>query len=538
MHSKCPMLTLLAGVLAIGCTGHIGEVEGHGRGGTVDPGRLADYLGVGASGLHRLTRVEYDNTLRDLLGDTTRSGFANLPEDTADPFDNDYTTQQVSGALIDAAETMAQDASARALANPVERALLVPCVPQGPSDAACMRQFIAQFGRRALRRTMQEDDLARYLALQSFAVEAQDFFVGVDLVIRAMLQDPEFLYRVEIGTPVAGSPGVFKLSAFEIATRLSYFVLGTTPPDSLLDLAEAGELDSIEDRRAAVNTLLTDRRARDRIDYFHALWLSYAKLPHPPDLTAAMRAESGALVTRVVFDQPSDYFDLFRSQETFLNDFLADHYGLPLPGSTTGAWVSYGSSPRRGILSHGSVLSAGAKFEDTSPTLRGIFVRTRLLCETIPPPPPNVQVDKPPTEGTSHCKVDRYASHANVGSCHACHQRTDPVGFGLEAYDRTGAFRTHDDGAPDCPISGDGELVGVGTFNGPAGLGQLLIDSGGLEACVVKQLYRYAMGRRELPADQPTLDLLTGLFRQKTRSFDELILDTVSSAAFVHRTEE
>jgi hypothetical protein len=251
-----------------------------------------------------------------------------------------------------------------------------------------------------------------------------------------------------------------------------------------------------------------------------------------------MRSESAQLVFRVVFDKKSDYFDLFRSQDTFVNDFLADHYGLPRPGSATGTWVGYGASPRRGILSHGSVLSAGAKFEDTSPTLRGIFVRTRLLCETIPPPPPNVQVDKPPEGGASHCKADRYASHANVGSCRACHQRTDPVGFGLEAYDRTGAFRTHDNGAADCPISGDGELVDVGKFNGPAALGDLLISSGGLEACVVKQLYRYAMGRRELDADRPTLDLLTALFRQKTRSFDGLILDTVSSAAFVHRTEE
>jgi hypothetical protein len=149
-----------------------------------------------------------------------------------------------------------------------------------------------------------------------------------------------------------------------------------------------------------------------------------------------------------------------------------------------------------------------------------------------------VQVDKPPEGGASHCKVDRYASHANVGSCHACHQRTDPVGFGLEAYDRTGAFRTHDKDAADCPISGDGELVGIGKFNGPAGLANLLVGSGTLETCVSTQLYRYAMGRRELPADQGTLDLLSGLFRQKTRSFEELILDTVSSAAFVHRTEE
>jgi hypothetical protein len=284
--------------------------------------------------------------------------------------------------------------------------------------------------------------------------------------------------------------------------------------------------------------LLSDRNARDRIDYFHALWLGYHQLPHPADLTSAMRAESAALVARVTANPTSDYFDLFRSEETQVNDLLADHYGLPRPGSTTGAWVTYGSNPRRGILSHGSVLSAGAKFDDTSPTLRGVFVRTRLLCETIPPPPPTVNTDKPPVSSTSNCKADRYSSHANVGSCYSCHQLTDPIGFGLEAYDRTGAFRTHDKGAAECLISGEGELAGTGKFNGPAGLANMLMSSGKLEACVVRQLYRYAMGRRELPEDQATLDLLSALFRQKARSFEELVLDTVASAAFVNRTEE
>ncbi len=149
-----------------------------------------------------------------------------------------------------------------------------------------------------------------------------------------------------------------------------------------------------------------------------------------------------------------------------------------------------------------------------------------------------MNTDKPPEGSGNNCKIDRYASHANVGSCHACHQLTDPIGFGLEAYDRTGAFRTHDKNAPQCAISGEGELAGTGKFNGPAGLASMLMSSGKLEACIVTQLYRYAMGRRELPADQATIDLLGALFRQKARSFEELVLDTVSSGAFANRTEE
>jgi hypothetical protein len=321
------------------CTGKIADSGGNpGTPGTTvppggsgdgggDPGKVGDYTGVGPNGMRRLTRVEYDNTVRDLLGDNSRSGFAKLPEDATDPFDNDYKTQQVSGALIESAETLAQEASARVLADPTKRATLVPCTPQGPSDPTCMRSFISRFGRRALRRTMQETDVQRYLAFQDFAVEAQDFWVGVDLVVRAMLQDPEFLYRIEMGTPVSGKAGVFRLNPFEIATRLSYFVVGTAPSDALLDAAENGGLDSLDARRAAAKMLLADGKARDRIDYFHALWLGYHQLPHPADLTSAMRAESAALVQRVTANPASDYFDLFRSEETMVNDLLADRPG-------------------------------------------------------------------------------------------------------------------------------------------------------------------------------------------------------------------
>src|SRR5262249_49932592 len=176
---------------------------------------------------------EYDYTLRHFLQDTTRSGFAKLPEDVNDPFDNDYHTQQpASAALVEAAETLAQDAAARALANTAVRDSIVPCKPTGAGDAACLKQFVTQFGRNGLRRPLSADEVNRYLTLQQYATEENDFYIGVDLVLRALLQDVEFLYRGEVGTPATGVPGVFKLSHYEMATRLSYFLLGTTPPDA------------------------------------------------------------------------------------------------------------------------------------------------------------------------------------------------------------------------------------------------------------------------------------------------------------------
>jgi hypothetical protein len=183
------------------------------------------------------------------------------------------------------------------------------------------------------------------------------------------------------------------------------------------------------------------------------------------------------------------------------------------------------------------LLAAGAKFDDTSPTLRGVFVRNRLLCQTISPPPPTVAVDKPPAATTSTCKVDRYAAHRS-GGCAECHNLTDPIGFGLENYDRTGAYRATDKDDASCHISGDGEVTGLGKFNGPAELGELIAGAGNLESCVVTQLYRMALGRRESGADGPTLAKLTDAFKTSGRAFDKLLVDVVADPAFVHRQLE
>ena len=522
------MIALVSG--AAGCVGNIGD----------GPKREAVPIdattAVVISGARRLTRVEYDDTLRDLLHDTTRSGSTTLPEDATTPFDNDYTTQLCSGALIEAAEVLADEAAARAVADPSVLEAIVPCAPTGPDDSECLRKFIQTFGRKAFRRPLDDAEIDRYLGLQALAVEAGDFTFGVELVLRVLLQNPSFLYRIEVATPVADAPGVFRLGDYEVATRLSYFLLGTTPTDALLDLAGAGSLHTPEQVGAAAATLLEDPRARAHIERFHALWLGYDKLPSP-DLATDMRQESAALVSRVIFEERSDYLDLFRSEETFVTDALAEHYDLPAPGSTEGAWVAYGSSPRRGILSHGTVLSAFAKFKDTSPTRRGKFVQNRLLCTEIPPPPPNVNVDEPPTSATSNCKADKYAAHA-AGACKSCHGKMDPIGFGLERYDRSGKYREHDEGLPECPIRGDGVLDGVGQFNGPAELAELVISTGKLEPCVVRELYRFAIGRPDDGADEPILEHLTERFQASGNAFDQLLIDLVSSDSFVLRRED
>lgn len=498
---------------------------------------------VGESGARRLSRDEYDNTLRDILRDESRPGFSKLPEDVNDPFDNDYRTQQPSAVLVEAAETLALEAADRLIADPARRDAVVGCTPLSPADTECLRSFVEHFGRLALRRPLEAAEVQRLVAFSDFAVERGDFYAAVKMVVGALLQHPEFLYRVEIGTPVPGRPGVARLNDYEVATRLSYFLWGTTPDDSLLDLAGAGRLSKPEDVRAAAATMLEDPRARARVDRFHALWLGYHQLPHAAELTSAMRKESAALVERIVFDEKRPWTDVLTASETYVDANLAEVYGLEAPASGF-EWMSYsGPGERAGLLSHGSFLSVNGKFGDTSPTQRGKLIRERLLCQTIPPPPPEVNVDEPPVSEASPCKWESYAAHREMGSCAGCHNHMDPVGFGLENFDQTGRWREHDNGLPECTIAGDGQLFGAGPngealpFNGPAQLGSVLLESGAVESCLVKQVFRFAAGRREQAEDMAFLDALDASFSANHR-FDELLLEVVAAESFGYRKEE
>ena len=490
---------------------------------------------VGDAGMRRLTAAEYSATVHDILGVDVDAALL-LPEDWRQPFDNDYTTQNGSQALIDGAELLAADVAELALA-PGLRESTVGCSPAGPTDAACFQEFLTRFGRRALRRPLSDDELARYGTLIAEAEETGVFHDAVDVAIRALLQHPEFLYRIELGTPLDGVPDVFALNDFEVATRLSYMIWGSTPSDTLLDRAEVGGLSSAPNIREAAEEMLLDPRAKARIGRFHALWLGYESLPHGPDLAVAMQAETQALIDRVIFDEALPWQDLLRSNETFVDATLAEHYGLPTP--TTPAWVDYGDTGRRGLLSHGSFLSAMAKVDDSSPTKRGILVRTRLMCQVIPPPPPTVDVDMTePEEGT--CKEDFYREqHLNAPGCVSCHALMDPIGFGLENYDHTGAFREVENDDPSCVISGEGELDGT-PFTWPSELSALLVDSGALNRCVAEQLYRFSMGRTELAElDDAFIDFVVE-HNGSEGDFDfaGLVLAFVSEDAFRYRRNE
>ncbi|HYP91071.1 MAG TPA: DUF1588 domain-containing protein, partial [Polyangiaceae bacterium] len=456
------------------------------------------------------------------------------------PFDNDYTVQSASRALIESLEATAEDIAARAIL-PNNRGKLVPCQPTGPGDAACLRQTIESVGRRLYRRPLSEEQIAAYLTLQSYATEstpgvAHDFYTAVNLVLRSMLQDPEVLYRIETGKPT-GEPGIYALDDYDVASRLSFLLWGSGPDDALLDQAKAGKLADGAARSEAAARLLSDARARQQVERFHSMWLGYRAIPASAELATAFALETNKLIEKVVFDEPSSYLDLFTSAQTYVSGPLAEQYGVSAPVGGKG-WASYVDDKRAGILSHGSVLAAFSKFSDTSPTQRGIFVQTRLLCNKVAPPPANVNVDQPPSDGDKVCKIDRYDEHRKLTSCSSCHSQLDPIGYGLENYDIAGRYRTHDDAHEECVLPDKGELPGVGEFSGPGQLARLLVDDGKLEACFVQQLLSYAVGRELRAEELATRDALLARFKGDGYDLQQLLAKYVADERFTLRQEE
>lgn len=509
-----------------------------GEGGTSDgyepDGELADPDALGPSGLRRLSLAELASTLEMMTrlprGDI-ETMLAVLPGDGSTPFDNDYAEQTPSAPLVEGMLSIAETVADRIVSDPALRDELLGCAPTGPADDACLRTFIARFGRLALRRPLATDEVDELASFISAAEEDGDFDTAVRLVVQALLLDARFLYRVEIGEPVGGDPDLVRLDDFEMASRLAFLLWGSAPDDALLDRAEAGELASPGQVHAAALDLVRDRRGLAQIQRMHALWLGYATMALDPALASSLRRETDELLERVLVER--HWLDAFTSEETWLDQRLADHYGIALPGGAAG-WTEYPDIRRRGILSHGTLLSIGAKFGDTSPTERGKAVWTRLLCNEIPPPPPDIDTGLPPSGGSADaCKTERYDMRTKT-ECASCHGILDSIGFGLENYGPAGEWRTVEPDKPDCSIAGEGELASAGEFAGAGSLGEMLVGTGMLEGCFVRHTVQFAIGRKPDDRDQPMLDALTASFEDDDDAV-AVMLELAASEGFRHR---
>ncbi len=495
-----------------------------------------------AAPMRLLTRVQYDNTVADLLGDASRpSELFDFPkEHLMLGFDNNAEAHRVTPLLVERYLQAAEHLAARAVETRL--AELAPCVDQ--SEPECGRSFVRSFVARAFRRPPSADELGVFDGIFTRFYSSKGYAEGVGAVIETVLQSPQFLYRVDAPTQVGQGLASVPVTGYEMASRLSYLLWNSMPDEELLAAAAANELSTAEQVEARARSMLASPRARAMVADFNRQWLGLDRFDGfvrqsegamSVDVTGDALRESLVRFMDEVYWQAGDLQALFSSPALYVNPALAALLGLDAPADD---FVRVEApETRSGLLTQPGLMALLAHPDQTSPIQRGVFVRELLLCDLLPDPPPSVDQSPPPADpnATTRERVDQLTSGT---TCINCHQRINPIGFAFEAYDQYGRYRTEENGLP-LDLSGeiaaldDPELAGA--FDGATELGQRLATSARVRDCLALHWFRYAMGRAETELDRCSLDQLRTRFRSAEGDLEELLVALTQTDAFRFR---
>ncbi len=518
---------------------------GTGVAGTGGAPATCDGLQADTTPIRLLSQTEMNNTLADLLGDNS-APMTVSPAVGGAGYSNDATALAVSPSLVEQYMSVAETAATNAMAH---RSRFVSCDPVAVGNDVCARQVIQDLGTRAFRRPIDDTEQSALLSIFDQGAMQGGFDAGMTMVVQAILESPDFLYHVEHGTPLSDRPDVEALDDWSIASRLSYFLWDTMPDADLFAAATRGELHTPAQIAAQANRMLDDPRAHAAVRRFVGEWLELDKLDgmmrdpsRYPDwsaaLASAMKQETLDFVERVIFDG-GDVSSLFVSPFTVVNPLLASFYGMPGPTTSGFAEAPLDARHRTGLLTQGSFLAVNAKYDVTSPVERGAFIRRRILCQPLPPPPPGVP--PPPDVPANVTQRQRLEMHRRDPVCASCHNLMDPVGLTFESFDAIGRYRALDtDGLP---VDTSGELSNVqGDVGGPLtdsiDLSNKLARSPDVRSCVAKQWFRDAFGRTETTADACTIADLMDRFEGAHYRLRDLLVAITQLDAFRYRATD
>ena len=520
----------------------VGDVLG------VDPQQLPD--GVPANGrVLRLSYDEYDRVLKELVHlpvDESR----NFPAEQSNlgPYVG-YAGLRVNERLFTELERSAIALAERVVTSPEAYAAVVGCEP---TAAGCRDQFIDGFGLRAFRRPLSATEQARYRAIFERGAEliasGNAFRDGVQVTLQALLQSPKLLYRIEMGDGTSDALGA-RLSGFEVATRLSFMLAGTSPDAQLLAAARDGVLATPEGIATQARRLVAAPAFEERALSFHERWMQIDELgsltkdatafpSFSPALVSSMRAEAERFVRSVTLEGSGTVSALLTSRFGFVDQNLATLYGLQGSYGSELVRVEHApQSPRLGLFTQAAFLAShSSSSSGTSPILRGVFLLRRLACADIPDPPAGAQNQEPATQPATEIRTTRdyFSWKTSMAACAGCHNLINPTGFAFEEFDGLGQWRQTDRGAPVDATGklrlGDEELA----FSGASELLQALAEAPQVQACYAKNWLQFAYGRRDDQADLRALGLAAQRLKAGTFSIRDLAVTLTERPAFNH----
>ena len=496
--------------------------------------------------LRLLSEAQYRSVLADLFGDTITVG------GSFDPLvrTNGLMTVGASRAHITPAGLEQFDRMARSIAAQVlsadNREIFVPCRPAVPTapDEACSRAFFGQVGRMLYRRALAAEELAAPVAVARAVGESTaSFYEGLAAGLSGMLVSPAFLFIADVTEPDPDAKGQLRLDGYSKAARLSFFIWGSAPDDTLLTAAEQGELHQRRGLAAQVDRMLASPKLEAGLRAFFNDMLAFEDLPRVqkdsiiyPTFSAAVATDAREQTLRTITDlivaQNGDYRDLFTTRKTFMSGPLGRIYRVPVD-RPDGGWMPYefpADDPRAGLVTQVSFAALYSHPGRSSPTLRGRAMRELLLCQKIPDPPGDVDFSAfNDPKAPNRTARQRLSVHGVVGACAGCHKLTDPIGLALEKIDGAGQLRTMEDGVA---IDSTGNLDGK-PFSDAVGLGKAMRENPAAPPCVVNRLYSYAVARPPERDEKPLLAWFEQRFASDNYRVPKLLREiAISDAMF------
>jgi hypothetical protein len=547
-----------------------------GTGGTT-PVVQCNSIAPGRSPLRRLTTYEYNNTIRDLLRDTTNPGSA-LPaqvDSKQNPFGNDADEQTPTDVLVEKYQAVAESIAARATASATALGNLHSCASNvtAANEETCARMIAGALAPRAYRRAMATSEIDELVSLYHNVrglSTTTTFASGVAAMIEALLQSPEFLYRVELGATVADNPAIKRIAGREMATRLSYMFWQTMPDATLFAAADAGMLDTKEGVLQQAQKLLDDPKSHPMVAFF------FDNLLPIPDLSgltrsatlyptwsgsigAAMRTEVQRFLEHEIYENtaqsapphaPGSWPAILTAPYTFVNQALFSYYGASTfaAGTTvTGTAltkVNLNTSERLGLLTLGGMAAGSTTSNNTNPVLRGVFIMNKLMCKNIELPTGFTPMPPDPYSGKT--ARERFSKHSASDLCAGCHKFIDPLGLPFENYDPVGRYRTSERWTDpttnmtyDTPIDASGAVPGVsGSAQNGVELVKLLATSPEIESCFASHWMRFTYGRSLEGGDSCNQQAVMNAFTGANYNVKQLLLALTQSDGFLYRSAE